>query len=162
MMTPSRFVEVVGDAAGQLADRLHLLRLAELGFHLLFVCDVLGEGEQECLVFTRCTQLGQADADPCNVAAAGEAACFDDMTRVGCSSDRIDQQFAVIDVRDVRNAHPDHFVGVVITKHSAECRVRLNDKLAVRSRQQHAKGAFLEDAAEPKFALLERPGMRIG
>ncbi len=40
-------VEVVRDAAGELADRLHLLRLAQLGLHPLLARDVLGEGEQQ-------------------------------------------------------------------------------------------------------------------
>ena len=33
-------VEVVRDAAGQLADRLHLVRLGELRLHLLLLGDV--------------------------------------------------------------------------------------------------------------------------
>ena len=36
-------VEVVGDAAGELADRLHLLRLAQLAFDLFAPADLLDE-----------------------------------------------------------------------------------------------------------------------
>ena len=46
MMTAEQIVEVVRDAAGELADRFHLLRLAQLRLDPLFVGDVSDEQQQ--------------------------------------------------------------------------------------------------------------------
>jgi hypothetical protein len=47
-------VEVMGDAAGQLADRLHFLRLAQSLFFLLKL-----QGSFDHLLFERCVEVSQ-------------------------------------------------------------------------------------------------------
>ena len=151
----------MGDPAGQLAERLHFLSLAQFRFHLLFVRDVLGEGEQERLASLRGAELGQPDAGPCDEPGTGEVARFDAMVRAARSPDRIVEHVAVVGVRDVCDAPADQFFGV-ITKHPAERRICLDDVLPVLPRQQHAERALVECTPEALVTFLQRGESRLG
>ena len=54
-------VEVVRDSAGELTDRLHLLRLAQLRLHPLLASDVLDQREQQARPAVKLAQLRQAE-----------------------------------------------------------------------------------------------------
>ena len=79
MITVRMIVEIVRDAAGELADRLHLLRLPELAFDLLAAGEVADEaGEDSLSVGARLAdrQLDREDpavlGDPLDQAAVAD------------------------------------------------------------------------------------------
>ena len=134
------------DAAGELADGLHLLRLAQLCFGALLTRDVLDEAEQQWLAITHRAQLRQTDAGPGDRRGTGDIADFHDVAR------RIVQQLAVIDVGDVGNGEFGDLVGGV-AQHATERRVRLDDALVIPICQQDAERTFLKDVAGAEFTL---------
>ena len=154
-----KVVEVVRDAAGELADRLHLLRLAQLRLHPLLARDVLGKGEQQPRPPAQRAQLRQADAGPGDRPGVRDVARLDAEVGTGPAADRIAQQFPVVDVRQLTDGPSGDLFGIG-PEHATECRVGLHDALAVVVGQQDAERALLEDAAETLFALLQCAGVR--
>ncbi len=156
-----QIVEVVRDAAGKLADRLHLLRLAQLRFRQLLPGDVFDEAKQKCFMAVGIAQRGNAGTRRDNDARTGQVTRFSEMTRTRGLLSSLDQQVAIVDMGDVRDGHANQIIRFV-TEKLAEREVCLDDALSFATCQHNTNRTFLENAPEPLLEFAYRIRLRLG
>ena len=150
-----QIVEVVRDAAGELADRLHLLRLAQLLLELVASADVFDQADPDAVLEVESDVHVRVErrAVLAHVALVDRERIAPRIVELVLHG-----ELAVVRVRDVGVVHPRELL-TRVAEHALERRVRLaHDPIAADGDPD--RRAF-EDEAKPLLGLLSGGGRTL-